>query len=199
MRIIGKLDIAFSDDTEVSDRLQCYISELLVVTVGEGLARCDDDTLACMDSHRVDVLHIAHCDTGIMRITDNLVLEFLPSHETLVDDDLMGIGEGLLEECEELLSCVSKSTSESSEGKSRSHENWVSDHLCNFHCFVDRFRCRTSSIDDTDCIKGCIEPLSIFSDSDRLSRCPEDGDIVFLEDTSILELESTVQGCLSTE
>ena len=48
-----------------------------------------------MDTERVEVLHITDGDTVVVAVTDDFVLDFLPSLEALLYEDLRGEGEGL--------------------------------------------------------------------------------------------------------
>jgi hypothetical protein len=56
VRVEGVLDVALSDDAEVPNDVDCRRAEHVVVRVGQGLRRRDDDRVAGVDAERVEVL-----------------------------------------------------------------------------------------------------------------------------------------------
>lgn len=98
MEVVCELDVTLSYDPEMPDSPERYISELLMISIRECLTRCNHYTLTSMYAHGIDILHITHGDTVIIHITDDFVLELFPSDETLIDDDLMRVGKGFLQE-----------------------------------------------------------------------------------------------------
>ena len=100
--IEGELDVAFADDAEVADGLDRDLAQQVVFGVGQGLRGRDDDALARVDAHRVEVLHVADRDAVVVRVADDLVFDLLPAFEVFLDQDLGGVGEGLLERFPEL-------------------------------------------------------------------------------------------------
>ena len=49
-----------------------------------------------MDAQRIEVLHVTDGDAVVPVVSDNLILNLLPSAKVLVDEDLVGGGEGFL-------------------------------------------------------------------------------------------------------
>jgi hypothetical protein len=62
--------------------------EHVVLVVGKGLGRSNNDTLSSMNTHGIEVLHVANSDTVVEAITHNLVLSLLPALDTLLDKHL---------------------------------------------------------------------------------------------------------------
>ena len=63
-------------------------AEQLVLLVVEGLRRRDDDGLARVDAHRVEVLHVADGDAVVAAVADDLVLDLLPAAQVFLDQHL---------------------------------------------------------------------------------------------------------------
>src|SRR5262249_36298990 len=75
--IDGVLDVALPDDAEVPNGSKRDASQLLVLVLRERLRRRDDDRLAGVDPHRVEILHAADSDAVVARVSDDLVLDLL--------------------------------------------------------------------------------------------------------------------------
>ncbi len=55
-RIKGILNITFTDDTEVADHINGGGAKHIVIRVGEGLRRRNNDRVACMYTKRIEIL-----------------------------------------------------------------------------------------------------------------------------------------------
>ncbi len=60
--------------------------------VGQRLGRRNDDGLARVDAHRVDVLHVTDGDARVAGVPHDLVLELLPAEDALLDENLVDAG-----------------------------------------------------------------------------------------------------------
>ena len=83
-----ELHVAAAFDAERADDPQRRAAEHLVFLVGQGLRRRDDDGVAGVDAHRVDVFHVADGDARIAAVAHDLVLDLLPAEERSLDEDL---------------------------------------------------------------------------------------------------------------
>ena len=94
-RVLGRvgrereLDVAAALDPERADDRQRGAAQPLVDRVGQRLDRRDDDRVAGVDPERVDVLHRAHGDAGVVRVAHDLVLDLLPADEAALDHHLV--------------------------------------------------------------------------------------------------------------
>jgi hypothetical protein len=68
--------------------LDCEVMEELALLSAECLSRSNYDRLTCMDSERVEVLHITDSDAVVITVTHYLILDLLPSLERLLDENL---------------------------------------------------------------------------------------------------------------
>ena len=93
-RVVGRvrrqreLDVAAALDAERADDRERRAAEALVDRVRQRLDGRDHDRVAGVDAERVDVLHRAHGDAGVVGVAHHLVLDLLPADEALLDHDL---------------------------------------------------------------------------------------------------------------
>ena len=87
-RVERELDVALADDAEVPRRANGDGAQQLVLGVVQRLRRRHDDRLARVDPHGIEVLHVAHGDAVVGRVTDDLVLDLLPAAQALLDQHL---------------------------------------------------------------------------------------------------------------
>ncbi|RUP46404.1 hypothetical protein BC936DRAFT_147001 [Jimgerdemannia flammicorona] len=82
------LDVAFADDAQVPDNVHGGGTKHVVVFIRQGLRWSDNNGVAGVDAEWVKVLHVAHGDTVVHAVADDLVLNFLPAFHRLLDQDL---------------------------------------------------------------------------------------------------------------
>ena len=119
-----KLNVAAALDVERPDEAQGVITEDLVVRVTEGLQRRHHDRLAGVHTHRVDVFHRAH-DGGVVRlVAHDLVLEFLPAEDGLLDEHLIdaGVAQAKGGDFNEFSDVTGRATTEPTEGERRANQ-----------------------------------------------------------------------------
>ncbi len=90
VRVEGILHIAAAFDAQGADNIQRRRPQHLVLVVGQRLRRRHHDAVARVDAHRVEILHIADRDAGVVRVPHHLVLDLLPAghaplHQHLAD------------------------------------------------------------------------------------------------------------------
>ena len=83
-----ELDVAAALDAERPDDGQGRGAEPLVDRVGQRLDGRDHDGVAGMDAQRIDVLHGADRDAGVVRVAHDLVLDLLPADQAALDHHL---------------------------------------------------------------------------------------------------------------
>ena len=66
-RVKRILDVAFTDDAQVSDNLQGSRAEHMVFVIREGLGRRDDDGVTGVGAEGVEILHVAANDSVLGR------------------------------------------------------------------------------------------------------------------------------------
>ena len=88
MRVESILHVTLADDADVADNLDGEFAKHVVVFVGKSLRWSDYDTFAGVDTERVEVFHVADCDTVVKAVAHYFIFHFFPALERLFDEDL---------------------------------------------------------------------------------------------------------------
>jgi hypothetical protein len=88
IRLESVLDVALANNTKMSDNLDGSASKHVILLVAQGLTRRNYNGVTSVDAKRIEVLHVAHSDTVVVGVTNDLVFYFLPALERLLDEDL---------------------------------------------------------------------------------------------------------------
>ena len=80
-----ELTVAAALDFKLLDDVDSRCTEHRVLSVAESYGRCDNDTVACVNAYRIEVLHGAHRDNVALCVTDNFKLYFLPAAYALLN------------------------------------------------------------------------------------------------------------------
>src|SRR5207249_11884275 len=95
MTVEGKLDVALTDDPEMAYHPNRHFPKHVIFGIRQGLTGSYHDAFAGMNPHRVKIFHIAHRDTIIETVTDDLIFYFLPPFQEFFDEDLGAVCKGL--------------------------------------------------------------------------------------------------------
>ncbi|GKT92902.1 LOW QUALITY PROTEIN: hypothetical protein Ct61P_10752 [Colletotrichum tofieldiae] len=193
----GILDVALSDNTQVADDVDSRGTKHVVVFVGQGLRRSNNDGVTGVNAERVEVLHVAHRDAVVLRITNNLVLNLLPALHTALDEHLRTGGKGLVAEIEQLGLVVGETTAKTTQGIGGSDNDGEANVLDARHGLVNvasRGRLGTFLANG---VHATGEELAVLSGDDGVNGGTQDLDAELLE--LILELDTDLQSGLSTE
>lgn len=154
------LDVALSDDTDVSNNLDSSSPEHMVFIISQRLGRRDDDRIPGVRSERIKVLHVAANDsvlngqkkdvrhpgqttrplqwpTYISSISNNFVLDLLPAFQRLLNQHLRTQSQRLGRQVSKLILVVGESRSKTSEREGRSEDDGVTDHSRSLESSVD--------------------------------------------------------------
>ena len=81
VRVERELDVAAALDPQPPDDPQRRRAQPLQLAVGKGLAGRDHDRVPGVDSHGVQVLHVADREAGVLGVPHHLVLDLLPAQQ----------------------------------------------------------------------------------------------------------------------
>ena len=112
LRVEGILHITLTDNANMANNLDGERTQLMIFTVGERLRGSDDYRLSGMDAKRIEVLHVAHRNAVVIAVAHYLVLDFLPSLQALLHQDLGRERESLLSQTVEFILIVSEATAQ---------------------------------------------------------------------------------------
>ena len=112
----------------------------MIFPVAQGLGWADHDRVAGMDAYRVQILHVADGDGGVVGIPHDLVFNFLVALDALFHQHLMHRrkSKGVFHDLPEFFLVVRKSSAGTAQGESRTKHNWITDFLCGFQSFFHR-------------------------------------------------------------
>ena len=199
-RVERELDVASSLDAQLADDLERGGPEALVILVREGEAGSHDDALSCMDSHRVEVLHVAYDDAVVGGIAHDLVLVLLPAEDALLDQDLVDprIGESAGADLPQLLLVVGDASAGSSEGVGGSDQYGVpaydGDGLDGLLDGIDAARDGDGL---SDALHRLLEQLPVLGLGDGLRLGSDEGAPELLQDALVGQLGADVQSGLT--
>ncbi len=132
-----KLNVALSDNTQVTDNINRKLMQIIQLLAGKCLGRRDHYTLTGMDSERVEVLHITDSETLVIFIPHYLKLNLLPSLKRLLHKDLRRESEGLSGNGIELSLIVTESRTETSKSISGPQNDRIAHIICSSPCLFD--------------------------------------------------------------
>ena len=84
-----KLHVAASLDLQSPDHLEGTVAEHVILLVGQGLRGADDDRVTGMDSHRIDIFHIADGDGCVVTVTHDFVFNLFIALNAFFNQNLM--------------------------------------------------------------------------------------------------------------
>ena len=197
--IEGILNVAFTYDAQVADDGDGAFAQEMVFTVGQGLGRSDDDTLAGVDAERVEVLHIADRDAVVIAVANDLIFDFLPAFQAFFDEDLGRKGERFLGQGTELRLIVAEAGAKAAEGIGRTQDDGIAEpssrRTGRFHALA-RFAADGAY---ADLIQTLDKALTVFGVDDGLHGCSEHLDAIPVENTAFIQGNPAVEGSLSSE
>ena len=86
--IEGILNVTLTNDADVADNLDGQCTQLVVLTVRQGLTGSYHDRLAGMDTEGIEILHVANGDTVVITVANHLVLYLLPALQGFLHQNL---------------------------------------------------------------------------------------------------------------
>ena len=89
VRFKCKLNVAATCDFEVFEDFKCGCLEHCTLFVADCLARCENDGVACVDTNRVKVFHIADCDSFVCCVAHYFKFDFLIAFYGFLNQNLM--------------------------------------------------------------------------------------------------------------
>ena len=131
VRIQRELHVAAALNLQRPDQLQSGVPEHMIFLVGQGLRGAHDNGVTGVDAHRIQILHVADGDGGVVGIAHDLIFDFFEALDALFHKNLMNRGEdkGIFHDLPELFLVISEATACTAQGKSGAQNYRVAD-LC---------------------------------------------------------------------
>mmetsp|Transcript_14281 Transcript_14281/g.23195 ORF Transcript_14281/g.23195 Transcript_14281/m.23195 type:complete len:1459 (-) Transcript_14281:343-4719(-) len=198
VRVEGVLNVALTNDAKVLDSLDGGVTEHLVIEVGEGLGRGDDNGITGVDTERIKVLHVTHGDAVVGGVTNNLVLNLLPAEHGLLDENLGRGGEGLARHLAEVGLILTDTGSETTKGECGTDHAGEANLVGSNNSIIDAGDGKGRGKLLVNLIELVREDTAILSGNDRLNRGTKNLDIVLGKNTLLVEFNTDVKCGLAT-
>ncbi len=203
----GELDVAAALHAERPDDRQGGAAQALMDGVGQGLDRRHHDRIAGVDAERIDVLHGADGDAGVVRVAHHLVLDLLPADEAALDHDLAdragaearpdplavgGLG------LDDATAGATEREGGADDGRQPDRgKGLVSRRVAGRLARALHDEARGVRL--VDPVEQVAERLAVLGHPDRLERCAQQADGVSLEDAGIGHRRGQVEGGLAAQ
>jgi hypothetical protein len=183
----------------VPDDLDRDAPQLVVLGVGQRLARGNDRALAGVHPHRVEVFHVADDDAVVEPVPHDLVFDFLPASEVLLDEHLRAVRERLHRTLVQLLGVGAEAGAQAPQRVRRPHHDGVAHVQGDSERLVDGGGNGASGDADPDLVEALDEEIAILRFLDRADRGAEDRHAVALQHAGTGEREAAVERRLAAE
>ncbi|OPZ81751.1 MAG: hypothetical protein BWY77_00498 [bacterium ADurb.Bin431] len=174
-------------------------AQFVVFAAGEGLARGNDDALAGVDPHGIEILHVADRKAVVVLVADDLEFDLLPAEQILLHQDLAGVAEGLVRALAHLLDAAADARAEAAEGVGDADHHRVADLAGHPLRLLDRGDRVAARHLDVDLAQFGGEEIAVLGVHDRLNRGAEHSHSVASQNSLPLQLDPAVEGGLAAE
>ena len=201
-RVDRELDVAAAGvDADLAQDVDAEGAHRLVFAVGQRHRRGDGHRVAGVHAHRVDVLDRAHHHDVVAAVAHQLELEFLPSVDGFLDQDVRRRrgGQAVAGHPIDVLGRVGHAGSEAAHREARPHHDGqaeIGDGLADFvHRETDAgFRRLAADLGD-----NILELLPVLTTLDGLEVGADELDAVSVERTVLVEFDRGVERGLTAE
>ena len=135
-----ELHVAAAFNLQRADDFQRAVPEHLVFLIGQRLAWADDDRVARVHAHGVEVFHVANGDGGVVGVPHHLVFNFLEALDALFHQHLPDGGElqGVFHQRNQLRLVVGKAAARTAQRERGAEDDGIADLVCGFDAFLHR-------------------------------------------------------------
>ena len=200
MGVQRKLDVALADDAQMPHRLERNRTEFLILIVVECLRWGDDDGVAGVDPHRIEVLHVADGDAVVSAIAHDLVFDLLPAPQVLLHQDLgHGVVERPFQGTVQLILGFDHTAALAAQCEGAAEHDGQADFSRRPASFLDRVAGNAARRRDPDLVESLDEEAAILRIQDHFDRRSEHAYTVLLEDATTMQRQPAVQSGLAAE
>ena len=179
--------------------LEGGLTEHEVLPVGKSLRGSNDDGVTGVDTEGIEVLHITDGNAVVTSVTDDLVLELLPSTKIAIDDDLATVGKGLGGKSLHLSIIRGETRTKTTKSEGSTDEDGVADLvLGNIHGLIHGGGGVGLGNSLVDLSKLLAEDFTILGGLNDIDLRAEDLNTLLLQLAGLPELNTDVQSGLST-
>ncbi len=175
--------------------------------VRQRLDRRDHDRVAGVDAQRVDVLHGADRDAGVVRVAHDLVFDLLPAHQAALDHDLVDGAEaqagarplpvGVLGLDDAAAGAAQGEGGPDDRGQADLGQGFAGGVVAGLVGLA--FDDAAGRVGLADPVEQVAELLAVLGHLDRFQRRADEPDVVLLEHSGLGQGHGQVQGRLAAE
>ena len=200
-RVECELHVAAALDLQFADDLQRRVAQHLELLVGERLARGNDDRVAGVDAHRVDILHAADADGRVVAVAHHLVLDLLIALDALLDEHLVHGRErkGVAHHLAQFGLVVGETAARAAQREGRAQHHRIADLLGHRHGLLDRHGDVRRKHRLAQRLAQLLEQLAVLGALDRLERRAQNFDLALFQNALLGQLHGEIQTRLSAQ
>ena len=196
-----KLYITSAGNLQFADNIQGRTAQHLVLLIPQCLGRRHYNTVSGMYTHRVNILHIADCDTVACTIPHHLIFNFFPAGNTPLHQYLAHSGQAQ-PVCQNFLQfylVVRDTAAAASQRISRAQYHRIAGTACKRNAVLHRFHHFGSRTGFTDFFHGVFKLLPVFRLLNGGCRSAQQGYMVRRKKSRFLQLHPQIQPGLSAQ
>jgi len=201
VRVERELHVAAALDLQRADDAKRAVPEQMVLLVRQRLTGRDDDRVAGVYADRVDVLHVADGDRGVVAVAHDLVLDLLVALDALLDEHLLDgrEPERVFHQRAELVLAVGEAAAGAAERERRAQHDRIADLFRRLNALVDRVCDQGRQHRLPELLAELLEQLAVLGALDRARRRAEQLDLALAQHALFLELHREVQPRLAAD
>ena len=199
--MLGKLDIAATDNPQLGNDFQGCRAQFLIFEVGQGLGWCHDNRVSGVDTNRIEVLHAADGDRVAFGVAHGFEFNFLPASNAAFDQNLVypaGIEarHGKLAQCF-FVRC--DTATRTTQGESRPDYDRIADLLSQTQAFFEVVGSTGWDARFVDSQHRGTELLAVFAHPDPCCRGTQHGYVVLFQKSGFGQFHRKIQTGLAAE
>ncbi len=174
-------------------------AQLVKLGIRQCLRRSHHDTLAGMDSERIEVFHITHRNAIVVGVTYDFIFDFFPALQRFFDQQLRRISKRFFGEHFQFGRIIAESRSHPAERISRPHDDGVPQSFGRFQGIIERFDRHAPDRFHPYFIELFHEEFAVFRIHNRLHGRTKHLHAIFFEYSRSVQPDPTVERRLSSE
>ena len=126
------------------------LSQEMVLAIRQRLAGSDDNAFTGVNSHGIEIFHVAHGDAVVVAVADHFIFDFFPAGQILLNQHLRTVSEGPGGTFTHIVLIYAQTRAESTQGVGRPEHHRITDLLGNPDGLRNRSCGRASGYLDDD-------------------------------------------------
>ena len=164
-----KLNIAFPDNPQVAHDFYGNTPQPMIFVVAQGLAGRDDNAFTGVDTHRVEVLHVANRHAIVEAVSNDFVLDFFPPCQIFLNQNLWTVSQSAADPLLQFFVIGAESRSQATKGISRSQHDRITNSVRRSNRILQTGCGDTPGYPNSDFSELADEEISILCLPNRLN------------------------------